>query len=113
MRSHSLTNFQLADWLPAGVALDDAITLLAALAVLTTVLAMWQVLRPSSAFERLSSKSYSARRACASRRLRRVEAVAVGRCRLMREAPVTRLNLLRSRHAADARTCWFRRDPIA
>ena len=52
MRSNRLSNFQLADWLPAGVTLDDAITLLAALAVLTTVLAMWQVLRPSSVFER-------------------------------------------------------------
>ena len=52
MRSNRLSNFQLADWLPAGVALDDVITLLAALAVLTTVLAMWQVLRPSTSFER-------------------------------------------------------------
>ena len=40
MRSNRLSNFQLADWLPAGVTLDDAITLLAVLAVLTTVLAM-------------------------------------------------------------------------
>ena len=103
MRSHSLTNFQLADWLPAGVTLDDAITLLAVLAVLTTVLAMWQVLRPSSVFERrleqiVQRKESLRQQALAARRSGRGLA-AVG---LMREA-VTRLNLLRSRHAADAR----------
>ncbi len=102
MRSHSLSNFQLADWLPAGVALDDVITLLAALAVLTTVLAMWQVLRPSSVFERrlddiVQRKESLRQQALATRRGRGLAAVG-----LMREA-VTRLNLLRSRHAADAR----------
>jgi tight adherence protein C len=103
MRSNRLSNFQLADWLPAGVSLDDAITLLAALAVLTTVLAMWQVLRPSSLFERrleqiVQRKESLRQQALAARRSGRGLA-AVG---LMREA-VTRLNLLRSRHAADAR----------
>ena len=103
MRSNRLSNFQLADWLPAGVALDDLITLLAALAVLTTVLAMWQVLRPSSAFERrleqiVQRKESLRQQALAARRSSRGLA-AVG---FMREA-VTRLNLLRSRHAADAR----------
>jgi tight adherence protein C len=103
MRSNRLSNFQLADWLPAGVTLDDAITLLAALAVLTTVLAMWQVLRPSSVFERrleqvVQRKESLRQQALAARRSGRGLA-AVG---LMREA-VTRLNLLRSRHAADAR----------
>jgi tight adherence protein C len=103
MRSNRLSNFQLADWLPAGVSLDDAITLLAALAVLTTVLAMWQVLRPSSVFERrleqiIQRKESLRQQALAARRSGRGLA-AVG---LMREA-VTRLNLLRSRHAADAR----------
>ena len=103
MRSTHLSSFQLADWLPAGVTVDDAITLLAALAVLTTVLAMWQVLRPSSVFERrleqiIQRKESLRQQALAARRSGRGVA-AVG---LMREA-VTRLNLLRSRHAADAR----------
>jgi len=103
MRSNRLSNFQLADWLPAGVALDDVITLLAALAVLTTVLAMWQVLRPSTVFERrleqiVQRKESMRQQLLAARRSGRGLA-AVG---LMREA-VTRLNLLRSRHAADAR----------
>jgi tight adherence protein C len=102
MRSHSLSNFQVADWLPAGVALDDVITLLAALAVLTTVLAMWQVLRPSTGFERrleqiVQRKESLRQQALAARRGRGLAALG-----LMREA-VTRLNLLRSRHAADAR----------
>ena len=102
MRSNRLSNFQLADWLPAGVTLDDAITLLAVLAVLTTVLAMWQVLRPSTVFERrleqiVQRKESLRRQALAARRGRGLAAVG-----FMREA-VTRLNLLRSRHAADAR----------
>jgi tight adherence protein C len=102
MRSNRLSNFQLADWLPAGVTLDDAITLLAVLAVLTTVLAMWQVLRPSSVFERrleqiVQRKESLRQQALAARRGRGLAAVG-----FMREA-VTRLNLLRSRHAADAR----------
>ncbi len=42
----------IARWLPAGIGLDDAIAVLAALAVLAIVLAMWQALRPKNAFER-------------------------------------------------------------
>ena len=45
-------DFRITDWLPAGVSPDEAITVLAGLAMLATVLAMWQVLRPSNAFER-------------------------------------------------------------
>jgi tight adherence protein C len=95
-------DFSAADWLPAGVGLDDAIAALAALAVLTTVLAMWQVLRPSSPFERrlghiVERKEALRRQAIASRRGRSRDPIG-----LMRHA-VTRLNLLRSRHAADAR----------
>ena len=47
-----LQDFTIADWLPAGVSLDEAITVLAGIATLTTVLAIWQVLRPNNAFER-------------------------------------------------------------
>ncbi len=101
--SNRVSNFQIADWLPAGVSPDDAITTLASLAVLATLLAMWQVLRPSTVFERrleqiIQSKESLREVALARRRSGRGLA-AVG---LMREA-VTRLNLLRSRHAADAR----------
>ena len=101
--SNRVSNFQIADWLPAGVSPDDAITALASLAVLATLLAMWQVLLPSTVFERrleqiIQSKESLREVALARRRSGRGLA-AVG---LMREA-VTRLNLLRSRHAADAR----------
>jgi hypothetical protein len=52
MRSTRLQDFQIADWLPFGMAVDDAIVVLVTLAVLATFLAIWQVLRPSTSFER-------------------------------------------------------------
>jgi tight adherence protein C len=96
-------DFRIADWLPAGVSPDEAITVLAGLAMLATILAMWQVLRPSNAFERrlddiVQRKETLKQGALAARRGRQ-RTTAVG---VMRET-VTRLNLLRSKHAADAR----------
>ena len=52
MRSTRLQDFQVADWLPPGVGLDDVIVLLASLAALAMFFAMWQALRPNSPFER-------------------------------------------------------------
>src|SRR3954454_21768507 len=52
MKNASLQDFHIADWLPAGMGLDDAIVVLASLATLAMFFAMWQALRPSSAFER-------------------------------------------------------------
>jgi tight adherence protein C len=103
MRSTRLQDFRIADWLPAGVGLDDAIVILASLAVVAVFFAMWQALRPNSSFERrleqIGNRKETLRQtALATRRSRRRQS-PVG---LMREA-VTRLNLLRSRHAADAR----------
>ena len=96
-------DFTITDWLPAGVSPDEAITVLAGLAMLATILAMWQVLRPSNAFERrlddiVQRKETLKQGALAARRGRQ-RTTAVG---VMRET-VTRLNLLRSKHAADAR----------
>jgi tight adherence protein C len=101
--SYRLQDFHAADWLPAGVGVDDAIAVLAALATLATAVAMWQVLRPSSSFERRLEQIVQGREslrenALASRRGRQTR-TTVG---LMRET-VTRLNLLRSKHAAEAR----------
>ena len=98
-----LQEFTIADWLPAGVSPDEAITVLAGLAMLATILAMWQVLRPSNAFERrlddiVQRKETLKQGALASRRGRQ-RTTAVG---VMRET-VTRLNLLRSKHATEAR----------
>jgi tight adherence protein C len=93
----------VADWLPAGIGLDNAIAGLAALAVLATCIAMWQALRPDTAFERrlrqvMERKETLRRQALASRN-RRQASRPLG---LMREA-VTRLDLLRSKHAGEAR----------
>jgi tight adherence protein C len=103
MSSYRLQDLLIAYLLPAGVGLGDAITILAALATLATAVAMWQVLRPSSSFERrldqiVQGKESLRQRALAPRRGRQRH-TAVG---LMRET-VTRLDLLRSKHAAEAR----------
>jgi tight adherence protein C len=103
MRSTRLADFQIADWLPAGMRLDDAIVLLAALAVVATFFAMWQALRPNTSFERrveeIVQRKESLRQTALATRRSVHRRSPVG---LMREA-VTRLNLLRSRQAAEAR----------
>lgn len=100
MATHDL---RIGDWLPGGLGLDDAIAALAALAVLATMLAMWQALRPKNAFERryeqIVARTETLRQAALASRSRRQYQRPVG---LMRAA-VTRLNLLRSQHAAEAR----------
>jgi tight adherence protein C len=103
MSSYRLQDFRIEDWLPTGVGPDDAVTILAALATLATAVAMWQVLRPSTSFERRLEQIVQGREslrenALAPRRGRQGQ-TAVG---LMRET-VTRLKLLRSKHAAEAR----------
>jgi tight adherence protein C len=103
MKSMRVQDFQIADWLPAGVSLDDAITVLAALAVLATLLALWQALRGRGAFQRrldqIIERKEGLRRTALARPSRRERSSAAG---LMRAA-VTRLDLLRSRHAGEAR----------
>ena len=74
------------------------------LAMLVTVLAIWQVLRPSNAFERRledvsQRKEMPKQGALAAARRGRQRMTAVG---LMRET-VDRLDLLRSKHATEAR----------
>jgi tight adherence protein C len=96
-------DLRIANWLPAEIGLDDAIAALASLAVLASFLAMWHALRPKNAFERrlaqiVEGKETLRREALASRRRRQYRR-PVG---LMRQA-VTRLDLLRSHHAAEAR----------
>jgi tight adherence protein C len=96
-------DLDLARWLPAGVGLDDAIAILAAVAVLTMCVALWQTLRPKDAFERrlqeIIERRETMRRAALAARTRRRSRRPAGAMR----AAVTRLNLLRSRHAAEAR----------
>jgi tight adherence protein C len=103
MRNTRLQDFHIADWLPAGMGLDDAIVVLAAAATLVMFLAMWQALRPNSAFERrleqIVQRKETLRQSALVNRRSPHRRTPVG---LMREA-VTRLNLLRSRHAGEAR----------
>jgi tight adherence protein C len=93
----------IAHWLPIGIGLDDAIAGLAALAVLTMLAAMWHALRPKNAFERrleqIIERKETLRRQVLAARTRRQHRRPVGWMRVA----VTRLNLLRSRHAAEAR----------
>ena len=98
-----LQDFAIAEWLPAGVSLDQAITVFAGLATLATVLAMWQVLRPNNSFERrleeIVERKETLRQGALAARRGRQRTTAVG---VMRET-VSRLNLLRSKHATEAR----------
>ena len=98
-----LHDFAITDWLPAGVSPEEAISVLAGLATLVTILAMWQVLRPSNAFERrldgvMHRKETLRQGILATRRGRqRLTAASV------MNQTVTRLNLLRSKHGTEAR----------
>jgi len=103
MRSTRLQDFQIADWLPPGISLEDAIVIVASLAALATFFAMWQAFRPSTAFERrleriIHRKETLRQSALANRRSQHRRTPAG----LMREA-LGRLNLLRSRRSAEAR----------
>jgi tight adherence protein C len=98
-----MRNTHIADWLPAGIGLEDAIIVLASMATLAMFFAMWQTLRPNSAFERrleqIVQRKEALRQSALVNRRSAHRRTPVG---WMREA-VTRLNLLRSRQAAEAR----------
>jgi tight adherence protein C len=103
MHSTRVEDFRLEDWLPYWISPDELIAALAALAVLIAVLALFQALRGANPFER--------RYAMVAQRRENLRQVALeprrGRQRLsaagfMSEV-VTRLNLLRTTRAHDAR----------
>ncbi len=104
MRSTQLRNFDMDQWLPGGLHVDDLIALVAGLAVLAVLFVMWQALRSyGSPFER--------RLASIVERRETLRRTAVGSRRgQQRLSPggwmhqiVSRLDLLRSRHADEAR----------
>ena len=103
MTSTRVEDFRLEDWLPYGVNPNDLIALLAALAVLVAFLAVWQALRGVDPFQRRYSevmqRRESMRQTMVDTKRTRQRASAAG---LMSDV-VTRLNLLRSKHAGDAR----------
>jgi tight adherence protein C len=96
-------DLRIAEWLPDSISRDDAVAMLAALAVVATFLAMWRVLRPKNAFERrleqIVERKETLRREALAERTRRQHRRPVGWMRVA----VTRLNLLRSRHGTEAR----------
>ena len=103
MSGSPLANARIEDWLPFGLGLNDVIAISAGLAVVTAFFAVWQTLRGNTSFERrltqiVDRKEAMRQSALASRRQRQ-RLTPVG---MMREL-VTRLNLLRSKHATDAR----------
>ncbi|MBV9014574.1 MAG: type II secretion system F family protein [Alphaproteobacteria bacterium] len=102
--STRVADFQLQDWLPPWLGVDDLIVGLAALAVVVAVLGVYNALRSHNPFERrfaqIAQRKESLKRAALdSGRTspRRIQPVS-----LMSEA-VKRLNLLRSHHATEAR----------
>ncbi len=95
--------FDFDRYLPYGVSVADVIALLAALAVLAAIFAVWNALRASSPFERrfadIAHRKESLRQSALAPRRQREKLTPAG---LMHEA-VKRLNLLRSKHATEAR----------
>ena len=96
------------DFLPFGLHLNDVIALMAGLAVFATFFAVWQALRANTSFERrlatIADKKEAMRLAALATRRQRVQLTPAS---LIREL-VTRLNLLRSHHATEARTMLAR-----
>jgi tight adherence protein C len=103
MRSTKVQDFRLEDWLPVWISPNDLIAFLAGVVVLIAVIAIWQALRVNDPYRRRFSeiverKEILRRNALAANRTRQRMSTAG----LMTEA-VKRLNLLRSKHAAEAR----------
>src|SRR5579864_1975105 len=103
MTSTRVEDFNLQDWLPYWLNAGDLIAALAALAVLIAFLAIWQALRPSNPFDRrygqIMQRREGLRQAALDPRRRQQRLTAAS---LMSQV-VTRLNLLRSQRASDAR----------
>jgi len=102
MTSTRVEDFKLEDWLPYWLDPNDLIAFLAAVAMLVAFLAVWQALRAQDPFSRRFVQVARRRENLRQEALvtqRRQRMTAAG---LMSDV-VTRLNLLRSQHAHDAR----------
>jgi tight adherence protein C len=103
MISTRVEDFKLEDWLPVWINPNDLIAGLAALAVLLAFFAMWQALRGRNPYERryaqIVQRREGLRQAALDTQRRRQRVSAAGAMNQV----VTRLNLLRSQHAHDAR----------
>lgn len=103
MSAAPIANARIEDWLPFGLGLNDVIAVSAGLAVVTAFFAVWQALRANTSFERrlihIVDKKEAMRQTALASRRQRQRLTPAG---VMREF-VTRLDLLRSKHATDAR----------
>src|SRR6266705_184329 len=102
MSSTRVEDFKLEDWLPYWLDPNDLIAFLAAVAMLVALIAVWQALRPQNPFSRRFVQVAQRRENLRQEALvtqRRQRMTAAG---LMSDV-VTHLNLLRSKHAHDAR----------
>jgi len=103
MSAMPVSGFQLEYWLPAGLGLDDLIALTAGLAVVVTFFAMWQAFRGNSSLSRrltqIADKKEAMRQVAIASKHQRQRLTPAS---MMRDL-VMRLDLLRSKHATDAR----------
>jgi tight adherence protein C len=108
MSAMPVANFEIEQWLPAGLGLDDIIAATAGLAVVATFFALWHALRGNSSLERrlaqIADSKEVMRQAALSSRRQRQRLTPAG---VMRDL-VLRLNLLRSKHATGARATLAR-----
>ena len=103
--STKIEDFKLEDWLPAWISPNDFLAFLAALAVLVAFLAIWQALRAPDPFARRYAQVMHRREGLRQEMLQANRPRRAGRVSAAGAMSdvVTRLNLLRSQHAADAR----------
>jgi tight adherence protein C len=98
-----MSTVALDSYLPFGLGFNDIIAMMAGLAVLVTFLAVWQGLRADTSFERrlahIADRKEAMRLAALATRRQRVQLTPAN---LIHEL-VSRLNLLRSHHATEAR----------
>ena len=101
--STKVADFKLEDWLPDWLPPDLLIGGLAALAVLVAFLAMWQALRLYNPYERrfaqIAQRKQNLKQAALDGRRQRRSVSAPSYMNQM----VARLNLMRSKHAGEAR----------
>lgn len=103
MKAIQPQDLEFARWLPPGVKIDDAIAGLAAVATLTILVVLWQALRPKDVFERRIEQIVARREAMRRQRISAPTRRQSQRPVSFMRAAVTHLNLLRSRHASEAR----------
>ncbi|MBV8778142.1 MAG: type II secretion system F family protein [Alphaproteobacteria bacterium] len=98
-----VSNFHFDSWLPAGVTVEDLISMTAGLAVVATFYAVWHALLGNATLDRrlahIADRKETMRQTAIAAKRHRERLTPAG---IMRDM-VMRLNLLRSKHATDSR----------